>query len=198
MATVTETAAQTPQIGSQSEYEPEGLYEFVDGKVVEKPPLGAFDVELASLLVQLMGIFVKQNRLGRVVSELLFRVNSKPRLDLRPDVAFVSKTTWPLERRAPVTAAWNVVPDLVVEVLSPTNRSVEDREKVEKYFSVGTKAVWLVYPPLSIIDVYTSPTKITVYKRGDTLDASPAIPGFTFELVELFGDPLPETDGPSE
>ena len=39
----------------------------------------------------------------------------------RPDVAFVSYNRWPRQRRVPRTEAWEVVPNLVVEVVSPTD-----------------------------------------------------------------------------
>ena len=39
----------------------------------------------------------------------------------RPDLAFVSAAKWPLDRLLPETGDWRIVPDLVVEVVSPND-----------------------------------------------------------------------------
>jgi Uma2 family endonuclease len=180
MATAQEVAA--------PEVEPERLYEVVGGKIVEKPPMGAYEAEIASILVYLMEHFVRANRLGRVVTEMLFRIDAERKLDRRPDVAFVSHQRWAIGRRAPRTAAWDVVPDLAVEVLSPGNRSVDDIAKVDDYFRAGVRAVWVIYPTLGKVYVYESPTRINVLTRGASLDGGEVLPGFTVPLAELFGD----------
>ena len=55
MATVTEVAPTQ----SQAEFEPEGPYEVVDGQVVEKPAMGAFEVDVACLLMELISGFAR-------------------------------------------------------------------------------------------------------------------------------------------
>jgi len=52
----------------------------------------------------------------------------------RPDVAYVSYDRWPRQRRVPRTQAWAVVPELVVEVISPSNTFEEVVNKVREYF----------------------------------------------------------------
>ncbi len=187
MATVTEVSALT------NEVEPEGLYEFVDGKFLEKPPLGAFELALANILGQSMSAYLREKPLGRVFIEMIFRIKSSPRLDRRPDIAFVSNLTWPMDRNVPRTAAWKVVPDLAIEVISPFNRTVEDARKVEEYFEAGTKAVWVILPDLAKIYVYSAPNSISIHGHGDILDASPVLPGFQLVLADLFGEPDSES-----
>ena len=186
MATVTEVAPTQ----SQAEFEPEGPYEVVDGQVVEKPAMGAYEGEIACLLMEPMLVHVRAKALGRVVSEILFRIDAQRKLNRRPDVAFVSHERWPIGRRAPRTAAWDVVPDLAVEVLSPSNRSVDDLGKVDEYFRAGVRLVWVVYPTLDKVLVHESPTSIRVLTRGDTLDGGEVVPGFSLPLAELFGDEI--------
>jgi Uma2 family endonuclease len=63
-------------------------------------------------------------KLGLAVNEVLFVLNAARDLKRRPDVAFISYARWPsavVER----AAAWNVVPDLAVEMVSPTNLAQE-------------------------------------------------------------------------
>lgn len=167
--------------------DPEGLYEVVDGRIVEIPPMGAFEVELASILQNWMGPFALSNRLGRVVTEMLFVIDSARGRERRPDVAFVSHGRWPIDRRAPKAAAWEVVPDLAIEIISPTNRGYDDAIKLEEYFRAGTRLVWVVYPPTSKVYVYDSPTSVRILARGDDLDGGAVLPGFRLSLATLFG-----------
>ena len=193
MATVTEASAPAIETGRTREFEPEGLYEVVNGNFVEKPPLSAYEVQMACILMKWMNRHVDDNRLGIVVTELLFRLNKSPRLDRRPDVAFVSHERWSIDRRAPKTTAWDVVPDLAVEVISPTNISVDIGKKIDQYFRAGCRAVWVIYPEQEWIYVYSNPKSVTILGREDTLDAAPLLPGFQLVLADLFGEPDAES-----
>ncbi len=171
-----------------------GLYEVVDGEVREKT-VGVFEVEFASRLFFAMASHVQPSGQGRVVSELLFLLDPKTKLQRRPDLAFVSSERWPLDRPAPRTAAWDVVPELVVEVLSPTDLVLEMLTKVNDYFRAGVGVVWMFHPVMALVYVYRSPTSITVLTRGDTLEGDRFLPGFGLPLIDLFGpEPLPEGD----
>jgi Uma2 family endonuclease len=182
MATAPDTMA--PETAT----EPEGLYEVVEGQVVEKPLMGAYGVQIASMLQTFMDTFARSNGLGQAVAEMLFRIDPDRRLARRPDVAFIAVDRWPLGRRAPNTAAWEVVPDLAVEVISPQNKTLDDLKKLEEYFRAGTRMVWIVLPSVDKVYVYESPTAVTILALGDTLDGGAVLPGFRLPLRTLFGD----------
>src|SRR3954454_6859159 len=105
-------APSPPPIAPSTETEPVGLYEVVNGQVVEKPLMAAFEVDIATHLVVLLDSFVRTHRLGKVQSEMLFLIDRSQNLQRRPDVSFVSSARWPLHHWAPKTPAWDVVPDL--------------------------------------------------------------------------------------
>ena len=182
------TALESEVLGPPTETEPEGLYEVVDGQVREKPAMGTFENILATNLVSLLNPFVRSNRLGWAVMENLFRLDSETNLQRRPDVAFVSADRWPLERRAPRATPWEVVPDLAVEVISPTNQTGDDMRKIEEYFQAGVKQVWLILPSVEKIHVYRSPKEIQVLSRGDILEGGSVVPGFRVDLNDFFGE----------
>ena len=115
------------------------FYEVVDGEVVENPPMGAMESILASLLQDLMGTIARSNGLGRVVTETLFCIDRARNLKCRPDLAFVSTARWPLRRPAPRTEAWDVVPDLAVEVVSKSNTADQIAMKIDEYFQAGVE-----------------------------------------------------------
>src|SRR3954453_14456859 len=85
----------------------DSLYEVVNGRAVEKPAMGAYEIELATLLSWYLTSFVRAHQLGKVVVEALFRIDRTTDLQRRPDVAFVSDARWPRNRRAPSEAAWD-------------------------------------------------------------------------------------------
>ena len=171
----------------------EDRYECVDGRFLEAKSLGAFESDVTSLLFLLMGSFVFERRLGRIVSETLFSIEPSKGLKRRPDLAFVSQDRWPLDRPAPRQSAWDVIPDLAVEVVSPTNTASEIVVKVAEYFHAGVREVWVVYPVEAQIYAFQSPRTVRVFLSGDTISESPAIPDFQLRLSEVFKSSEEET-----
>jgi len=140
--------------------------------------------------MRILGNFADERQLGRALSEALFHLPSPVGRDRRPDVAFVSYQRWAKNRSVPRTGnAWNVVPNLNVEVVSPTDSAEELQEKVEEYFRVGVELVWVIYPPQSKIFAFTSPTQVQVLTTTDELDGGSVLPGFRLPLSELFAEP---------
>ena len=168
-----------------SSVEPEGLYEVVNGQVVEKPKMGAYQAWLATELFRLIvasGISLD----GRFAAELLFLLDARTGLKRRPDLAFVSYRRWPRKRPIPDDAAWDVVPDLAIEVISPTNLASDVLVKVGEYFHAGVERVWVIYPRDEQIYVYDSPTKVRILTRADRLEESSILPGLSLPLDQLF------------
>ena len=99
------------------------LYEVVDGQIKEKI-VGCQESEIATLLVEFLAPFVRMHQLGKIFGETIFLIDQAKDLQRRPDVAFVSHSKWPFNRRAPNVAVWDMVPDLAIEVVSPTNSAV--------------------------------------------------------------------------
>jgi Uma2 family endonuclease len=168
------------------------FYEVVDGEIQENPPMGARESILASFLQELIGPIARSNRLGRVVTETLFLLDRTRNLKRRPDLALVSVKRWPLERAVPETEAWDVVPDLAVEVISKSNAAATVAVKIDEYFSAGVRRVWVIYPGTKKIYVYDSATRVRVLQLGDELDGEDVIPGFRIAVSSLFG-PVDDT-----
>jgi Uma2 family endonuclease len=166
----------------------EPLYEVVGGRRLELPPMGAFPTRIASRLIIRLGQFVEAHNLGRVDAEMLYRLDPLIGLERRPDVAFVSFNRWPRDRPVPEDAAWEVVPELAVEVVSPTDRAEDLMEKVEQYFEAGVLRVWVVYPRRRIVHDYETFDRLSVVPRGGELAGPPLLPGFRLDLPTLFED----------
>lgn len=162
-------------------------YEVVNGQRMETPRMGSYESDLANELARrIIEHFARVGCLGRVLVEVLFRIDVPADLQRRPDLAFVSYDRWPRRKRAAPKDAWNVVPDLAVEVVSENNTANEIQAKIQDYFRCGVRLVWVVYPMQTQVYIYSSPTHIAVAERTDTLDGGEVLRGFQLPLNTLF------------
>ncbi len=190
-----ELATPTPAMPQDEE----GYYEFVDGRWIETPTMSYFARHVANRLKHDMDIHIEQQTPcpGQAVVEMLFRIPlakdaSRKRV---PDVAFVSAGRWPIDRPMSLYEdAWDVVPDLAVEVVSPSDTAQNLLGKVKEYFQAGVRLVWVVHPVQRCIHVYEAWTRIRVVTESDILDGGEVLPGFRQTLDRLFG-PVAEENG---
>jgi Uma2 family endonuclease len=160
-------------------------YEIIDGVRVEREPMGAFETVLASWLCHVMNSFAAGQKLGLAVNEVLFVLHAARNLYRRPDVAFVSYVRWPasVAAREP---AWTVVPDLAIEIVSPTNLAEGIDRKITDYFQSGVRLVWVFNPDSGRVYVYQSPTHVSIVERTETLDGGEVLPGFRLPIAQLY------------
>jgi Uma2 family endonuclease len=181
------TAIVTPAATASAAAPPrddEPLFEIIDGERVEIPPMSAFASLIASSLFGLL--FPHAQSRGHLVMETLFRLAGLGR-NRRPDIAFVSYERWPRSRpHNKDDNAWDVVPNLAIEVVSPTDLAEELLVKMEEYFRAGVQLVWIVYPKDAQVYVYLSPKDVRILGRADTLDGGIVLPEFHLALADLF------------
>lgn len=170
------------------------LYEVVDGCWLEVLPMSAYAAKIASRLARRIGDHAEAGGLGEAVVETLFRlplVEDRAR-NRRPDVAFVSSQRWPAGTPQPVTAnAWDVVPDLAVEIISPNDGMEDLVAKVAEYFRAGVRLVWVVLPVLRQVYVYEAPTTVGIVTDAEALDGGAVLPGFLLPMGNLLDPPPP-------
>ncbi len=165
----------------------EALYEIIDGQRVELPPMSAYASRVASRLGSGLNRFAGEHDLGEAVTEVLFRLPLETSRNRRPDVAFVSYQRWPKDRPQPISDnAWDVVPDLGVEVISPNDLAEEVMQKLQEYFQAGVRLVWVVYPAQRVVYVYESFTRVSIRVGTEELDGGEVLPGFRLSLAKLF------------
>ena len=87
----------------------------------------------------------------------------------------------PREDRVP-----EVVPDLVVEVLSASNAPREMARKRGEYFTAGVKHVWEIDPVSQSARAYTGIELVLDIPVGGTLAAEDVLPGFSLSLAAVF------------
>lgn len=151
---------------------------------------------VVSRLARKLGVYAEENQLGEVVSEILFGLTPRARHKPRPDVAYVSYLRWPKGRLYPQGDPWPVVPDFVIEVVSPTDIAKAVQAKVKEYLDAGVSLVWLVYPQVGWVVAYESLHRMRGFTMADDLEAEPVLPGFRLPMTELFSDSAaPPTNG---
>lgn len=159
------------------------LCELIDGTLVEKT-MGFEESLVAARIIVLLSNFVFSRKLGIVSGEAGMMRILAGRVRI-PDVAFVSFDRLP-NRKSPGVPIPDLVPDLAVEVLSDSNTLREMENKLQEYFTAGTKLVWYVDIKTQSVEVYTSPTQLTRLSGGDILRGGEVLPGFEIAVSKLF------------
>lgn len=174
----------------------EVLYEVIDGQVVELPPMGSLQEFMANFLHLKLGGFVLERRLGHGLMEVLFDMTEQVGRKRRPDVAFLSAERWPLAKPIPETDGIKAVPNLAVEIVSPSNTWEEVREKTKEYFRAGVERVWVISAAQREAHVYDGPISVRVLVEEDDL-TDDMLPGFRLPLSELFAFSGPSKEQPN-
>jgi Uma2 family endonuclease len=183
------TATPTPTELSPPPIDPEALYEIVDGQYVEKSPVGIIQLWLATQFADVLKELPEVRARGTVLVEMMFDLRPTSPRSRRPDVSYVSFERWPRDRPLPDVNAWPVIPDLAVEIVSPTNMGSEVKKKTREYLAAGVRQVWVVYPETREIECYDAPTSVRIVESGGRLDASGLWPGVAIEVDRLLALP---------
>ena len=79
-----------------------------------------------------------------------------------------------------------MVPDLAVEVISPSNDATDLEEKLVEYFRFGVRQVWVLHPEHRRLYVHESLRKVSVLNEDDSILGGELFPGLVLPLAELF------------
>jgi len=107
----------------------------------------------------------------------------------KPDVSFIRRER--LDPNAVPEGFITIVPDLVVEVLSPNDRAVPVARKVDEYLRAGVPLVWVVNEDLRQVWVHRADRTVTVLSDGDELTADGVLPGFRCPVADFFPPAAP-------
>ena len=161
-----------------------GPCELIDGRIVRMNPTGLQHGDIVIALGSALRDFVRKRQLGRVVGgEVGIYTRREPDRVRGVDIAFVSR-----ERLAdkPLKGFLKVAPELVVEIISPTDRWQNMRDKLEEYFAIGVHRVWIVEPETRAVLVYRSVTEMNRLGEGDVISGEGVLEGFSLPVSELF------------
>ena len=164
---------------------PDGIrYELLDGELIEMPSPKEIHQRLVLLLGSLFLSFVSARKLGDAYIAP-FDVVLSDTIVVQPDVIFVSN------ERSHIITEDNIrgAPDLVVEILSPSNARNDTEVKREFYERHGVNEYWMVDTDARNITVLflgeNGYELAAIYGEGQTL-TSPTLPGFSLNLDDIF------------
>src|SRR4051794_33412595 len=123
----------------------EGRWELVNGRIIEMPPGGPTHGATDVSLVLPLASYVRSRKLGKVFLNTGFVIRQDPDTVRGPDEAFVSNEKI-AAHPPPERGYWPVIPDLVVEIVSPDDTADDVNDKVAEYLDVGVRLVWVVSP----------------------------------------------------
>jgi Uma2 family endonuclease len=132
-----------------------------------------------------LALYVKRNLLGVVYgAETGFQIERNPDTVLGPDVAFVRRDR--VEKTAISKGYRFGAPDLVVEVISPSDSIKKVERKVQLWLSAGARLLWRVEPKTRTVIVYEGTNAMTVFGEVDELTGGDVVPGFRLPIAEIF------------
>ena len=164
--------------------EPEKQIEIINGRIEIKPAAGAKTGGIAARIAGEIGIHIANRRLGRIYTgNTTFTIGKNQML---PGVSFVAAERIP--KSGEPIGKWNFAPDLVIEIVKPSDTSAKMRTRLNRFFAAEVREAWLV-KPAGIVSVYHNPlTPTQTLTRNDTLKGSLVLPDLELDLNEIFID----------
>ena len=158
-------------------------YALIEGMLYRMPPTKPRHGRVTSLANRHLGTFIEQHGLGALFDQSGFILARDPDVLLGPDLAFVRKDRLPADEDAYPFLA----PDLVVEVVSPSQTGPSVEEKTEIYLGAGVRLVWALDPVRRTVRVRRPDGTDRLLGEHDALDGEDVLPGFQIPVARLFG-----------
>lgn len=119
-----------------------------------------------------------------LVGEAGVRLRRDPDTTVGVDVGYISTET--LSQNPDPDRIIEGVPLLVIEVLSPSDKTREVEEKIEKYLACGVPHVWVASGRLKMVTVHRPGAEPQSFGITQTISAEPHLPGLRIALSEVF------------
>ena len=163
---------------------PEGRYELIDGELVEMSPSSPLASRIGILFAHFLLLHVLPRDLGAVYgSEAGFVLFPEQETVRVPDVAFVRKDRLP---SAAFQGFYRLAPDLVIEVVSPSDRLPEVAAKARLWLEAGTRLVWVAHRATRAVTVYEPGHEPVEVMADGALTGGEVLPGFHLAVAEVF------------
>jgi Uma2 family endonuclease len=181
-----------PSVVSQR-YTPEDLlampdghrFDLVDGHLVERN-MGAESSWIALQINRYLGNYAEVSQHGLVLGpDCGYQIfPDDPNRVRFPDGSFLRSGRLPND--ALPRGHIRVVPELVLEVVSPNDLAWEVDLKVTEYLQAGVPLIWVFYPDTRTVSVYRADGKAARLGVGETLSGAEVLPGFTCPVADVF------------
>ncbi len=162
-------------------------YKVIDGVLYSTPlPSTRHQIILGALSAR-MWLHARQHQLGKVIAAPCAVLLPTQPVPVQPDLFFIRAERTGIIGETQVQGA----PDLVVEILSPSNWMYDRREKFMLYQEAGVTEYWIIDPDLQTIEVSVlrgeTFTLLGRWEVGEQAH-SETLAGFVIPLADLFGE----------
>lgn len=82
---------------------------------------------------------------------------------------------------------WEMAPDIVVEVVSPSDLTARIQRKVSEYLDAGCRLVWVVDPEARSVTVYRPRSSRRTLKGNDPLSGGDVLPDLQVSVADVLG-----------
>ncbi|MDW8294539.1 MAG: Uma2 family endonuclease [Aquificaceae bacterium] len=163
-------------------YPEERRLELIDGEVYEMPAPSFVHQEVLFRLAISIRAYIRSKGSGISVIAPIDVVLSEDTV-LQPDIVYLSELS-------KVKDKIYGVPDLVVEVVSPSTLKRDLVDKMKIYEAHGVREYWLVFPSEKTLMVYAlkgTSYELFSYATEEGKVSSKVLEGFEIDLKEIFG-----------
>ncbi len=155
-------------------------FELIDGEIVEKVPT-FLHAKIQGLIITLLNLFLFDHPIAHVLPEIEVVLPDDNDNERVPDVGVVLAKGHVLEPNRGL----DFVPELVVEIQSPSQSDAFMRRKADYFLANGARIVWIVYPRLKLVEVLAREDRVLL-GIDDTLTGGDVLPGFTCPVSRIF------------
>jgi len=160
-------------------------YELIEGELRRMAAAGGDASNFALRIGSRLIVEGEQRGFGRAFgADGGFFFGRDPDTVMAPDAAFVLTEHLPPARDQ--RGYMPVVPDLAVEVVSPTDRRRDVDEKVTRYLAAGVRLVWVAWPDERLVVVHALGQPPRELSNGDVLDGGAILPEFRLPVSDIF------------
>ena len=158
-------------------------YEIIDGKMLMAPAPDTWHQDWSRKLFRLLDRFVVNNRLGEVFYAPIDLVFDEENT-VQPDIVFIAAANLQIIQRRAIFG----VPDMLVELVSPSSVRRDRYDKKAVYARFGVKEYWIGDPANQALEIHT--LKEGRYELHGCADekgklTSLVLPGLEFDLTEI-------------
>ncbi|HYN87752.1 MAG TPA: Uma2 family endonuclease [Ardenticatenaceae bacterium] len=161
-----------------------GPCELIDGEIVRMSPTGGRHAVVELRFGRRLASFVEDRGIGWVATgEVGIYTRRNPDRVRGADIACWSKEQLP---DGLPEGFLEVAPFLIVEIMSPSDRWLDVREKLQEYFAIGVEQLWIVERENRTVLIYHSPTEMRQLGGEDILVGDGLLEGFSLPLASMF------------
>jgi Uma2 family endonuclease len=163
-------------------------WELAEGKVIEMPPPGEAHALVCWFIAQILSDYIRERGSGHILTNDCGLILARNPDTVRGPDIMLSLKNLKLENAKP--GHTERIPDLVVEVFSPTDRPGNMARRVEQFQRRGVPLVWVVYPEERTVNVFRLDELPRVLDETDELSGNGVLPGFLCKVADLFALPV--------